>query len=105
MVIGAYVVTRRAVAVGELGDGLACDEGFQVLVDGRQTDLRQFALDVQEDLFRRRVVRDAAEVVIDGSALARHVPAAFVELLPQLLKTTFSLPAVVFPHALSKSYV
>lgn len=99
MVVGAYVVAGGAVTVRELGDGLAGGEGFQVFVDGSQADLRQLALDVEEDLFGRRVVLDAAEVVVDGSPLARHVPPALVELASQLLKTAL-LVGVSFPHVL-----
>jgi hypothetical protein len=80
MVVCAYVVTRRAVAVREFGDDLTCDKGFEVFVDRGQTDPRYVALDVEEDLLRRRVMLDAAEIVVDGSPLASHVPTAFVEL-------------------------
>ncbi|MDQ1558137.1 MAG: hypothetical protein QOD32_1197 [Pyrinomonadaceae bacterium] len=79
MMIGADVVARGGVAVSEFGDDLALDERLQIFVDGRQTDAGQARLDGEINLLGRRVVFDAAQVLVDGHALRRELHTALVE--------------------------
>ncbi len=91
VMIRAYVVARRAIAVTQLGDGIAFDERFQIIVDGCEADSRQFALDGEKDFIGSRMMLDTAQIIEHGDALLRQMPAARFKLLAQRFRAVSSL--------------
>src|SRR5581483_11977605 len=75
VVIAADFVTRGGVAVSQLRRRAAGGERFEVFVNRREADPRQFLPDGEEDLLGRRVVVHPAQVLEDGGALPREVTA------------------------------